>query len=722
MIDQFRIADKNESGSLDREEMTEVLLALYRGEKISRKACLIQEDVNLYMTQFDADGSGELEFLEFVNFATNPDVLKLKLTTKQRERVILLARAMSALMADNVASPITRREKYVTNKKSIEEGMRKLVTLIERYQADANNTQSIESLLSSVIGTHLDVDIFEEKMKSILATEKHATFLDCLSLSYGTEELGLQVSPEAKADALSFVKQASEQVKIVTELFMVADVDNNGTLDLTELSLLVKAICKAQQIARPVKRIQQEVEAAMKTYDIDQSGTLDLVETILMYTSSYTDFQLIKKPNHRLVMSLVEAEALSLQHLRGAATRIQSLIKAKESRASVKQLDRDAKASAAEKIVSLARGKVKRDLVKLVEHEVDELCTLFNAADLNKDGNINEDEMVQLVRECYRKQGTARSASIVKAEVEAALKLFDSDANGKLDLGEFITMFAGSPEFVMNRCPKSKTDQEVRELLTQIGAAMSADIQKDALLAMKKNAMTDAQQNSATILQGFIVGIVEGHQTRMEILAEEQSAAALQAAMRGRADRQQVKAERPGHRRVRSCSYMETYLTLENEKIGEISCDDSDTDDTSDSSAPSSPYISPPRRTESSPGLKSSRGPSSASLPRSMSEMSLGNSAHSTMNTAESNRRKEEKKKKKLDAKRQLLRFKMAASALDVFHDAARMLSNPGSPANTPPRSPVPGTPKNRQRSPAPGTPNSNGATKRPSHARKASI
>ena len=217
MIDQFRIADKNESGSLDREEMTEVLLALYRGEKISRKACLIQEDVNVYMTQFDADGSGELEFLEFVNFATNPDVLKLKLTTKQRERVILLARAMSALMADNVASPITRREKYITNKKSIEEGMRKLVTLIERYQADANNTQSIESLLSSVIGTDLDVDIFEEKMKSILATEKHATFLDCLSLSYGTEELGLQVSPEAKADALSFVKQASEQVKIVTE-------------------------------------------------------------------------------------------------------------------------------------------------------------------------------------------------------------------------------------------------------------------------------------------------------------------------------------------------------------------------------------------------------------------------------------------------------------------------------------------------------------------------
>ena len=66
MLDRFMLADKDGSGALDREEIAESIYFAYRAQKKMRNAAVVQREFDTALTAYDLDGSGILEFREFV--------------------------------------------------------------------------------------------------------------------------------------------------------------------------------------------------------------------------------------------------------------------------------------------------------------------------------------------------------------------------------------------------------------------------------------------------------------------------------------------------------------------------------------------------------------------------------------------------------------------------------------------------------------------------------
>ena len=112
VVAQFLEADKDGSGALDAEEVAWVLRQMYRKERTARKLELIQAEVEATMKEYDRDGSGVLEFNEFVAFICSGEN-KLKLSPEQKDRIMNLAKIMNFKMAKDPGSPVSRRAEWL---------------------------------------------------------------------------------------------------------------------------------------------------------------------------------------------------------------------------------------------------------------------------------------------------------------------------------------------------------------------------------------------------------------------------------------------------------------------------------------------------------------------------------------------------------------------------------------------------------------------------------
>ena len=109
----FKDADHNCSGALDAHEVAQALHALYKAEGVSPpELAVTQECVNGIMGQFDTDGSGCLEFSEFVALVCTAVGLQTQLTDQEKGQVQELAALLEKKWATVEDSPQQRAEAF----------------------------------------------------------------------------------------------------------------------------------------------------------------------------------------------------------------------------------------------------------------------------------------------------------------------------------------------------------------------------------------------------------------------------------------------------------------------------------------------------------------------------------------------------------------------------------------------------------------------------------
>ena len=114
------------SGSLDREELADVVKRFYKEEKVSRKLSLVQEEVDDAIARFDVSGDGQLQFDEFIDVACLSDCFKFKMDSQiklaVRSRVIYekdlkwkeeLLAEQKAMLSMDTNDKVTTLEKQV---------------------------------------------------------------------------------------------------------------------------------------------------------------------------------------------------------------------------------------------------------------------------------------------------------------------------------------------------------------------------------------------------------------------------------------------------------------------------------------------------------------------------------------------------------------------------------------------------------------------------------
>jgi len=169
LFDKFMLADKDGSGVLDRDEVADVLRGVYRAgsclsctfaaqllnsplahtERMSRNRAAVLKEVDAAMHEFDQDGSGCLEFNEFIRMLCASEAIKLPLADDAKTQVIELANLLEATWVRQTNSPQQRRNEWVRHNKAAVE-IEALTDLF--HSADASGDGRLdESELTQVV-------------------------------------------------------------------------------------------------------------------------------------------------------------------------------------------------------------------------------------------------------------------------------------------------------------------------------------------------------------------------------------------------------------------------------------------------------------------------------------------------------------------------------------------------------------------------------------------
>eukprot|EP00657_Telonema_sp_P-1_P003659 TRINITY_DN1863_c0_g1_i6.p1 TRINITY_DN1863_c0_g1~~TRINITY_DN1863_c0_g1_i6.p1 ORF type:complete len:341 (-),score=88.96 TRINITY_DN1863_c0_g1_i6:101-1123(-) len=122
--------------------------------------------------------------------------------------------------------------------------------------------------------------------------------------------------------------------------FGEADTDGSGSLDREELAAVLREFYQRQGVSRSIKKVNSELDAAMREFDSDGSGRLELDEFVKMVCSETPYFRLKIDPQikHAILaqMQLRRSES-DHKHQQNAATQIQSLHRGQLARQRYKQ-------------------------------------------------------------------------------------------------------------------------------------------------------------------------------------------------------------------------------------------------------------------------------------------------------------------------------------------------------------------------------------------------
>jgi len=592
-----------------------------------------------------------VEFGAFIQMVARQDLLRLKLEPDQAGRLENLASKLEAgAMEEGFDYPATRREAWRRRAQAVTRGEAQLMVLLEEFcRAGARDAGSLARIVSRVLGSPLPLEKLTERISSLLpprppARELEAasssasselpgepgvlTFLSFASRIYAqSEELELPLTEEARDNALEQLRAANERVAQLTKLFLECDTDQSGSLDGGELAQMLKRLSAEHKTCRPLHALQEEVAAAMAASDPQGQGRLGLGAAIAMYCSRYRDFKLPELPDparHETLLRLVQSTATMLE------------LAARE-RAATPECPQGLFAS------HVTRGRVRHD-----------------------------------------RSEAALAAGATTAEAGKATG--DPTNSNPLAIGGStpkVAVFGGS----------TPRDFRLRSLVSDAREGIPYEAEQALLREGAKGETDDttaggaaSPEHSATVIQGFISGIVQGHATRVALHENEQSASKLQAGLRGNMGRK-------NHRRNKSCPDVTAYLCqqqkLESFSASETedSCSECDFDFESDEDLESP---SPVRGFFTSFGRRSSQ--SSPFLDR-MERIKLTEAEQAPvtrLSETQRARRKEKKRRKLIEQKRGVLKLKLTASALAVLQGATGWGSNPPSPATQSPRTSSP--------------------------------
>jgi len=204
--------------------------------------------------------------------------------------------------------------------------------------------------------------------------------------------------------------EASACLGRLGDLFAAADTSGDGELDHSELASLLQRYHKeVEKVARPLKRIHAEVEAAMGDFDTDGQGSLDFWEFVRM----------VCDPAHR--------EDFRLQVGREALVAMQSMC---------------LKGQAQEHVSALGR--------------------LFNEADTSGDGSLDRTELAAVLQRYHKEvEKVARPLKRIQTEVDAVMSHYDSGEEGVgcVSFWEFAMIVFGEAAFRFRMLPPAVREE-----------------------------------------------------------------------------------------------------------------------------------------------------------------------------------------------------------------------------------------------------------------------
>jgi len=115
---RFTMADKDGSGALDKAEIAEAIYFVYRAaKKADPTFCPPKKDVvdlqtDKAMEIYDADGSGHLEFAEFVDMACHSPTFDIKVSDAAKEEAAKLSDALEQAWGKIEGTPQQRRKEW----------------------------------------------------------------------------------------------------------------------------------------------------------------------------------------------------------------------------------------------------------------------------------------------------------------------------------------------------------------------------------------------------------------------------------------------------------------------------------------------------------------------------------------------------------------------------------------------------------------------------------
>jgi len=359
---------------------------------------------------------------------------------------------------------------------------------------------------------------------SLPAGKTSLHILEFCVLACSLEDYDLNVSELAREYACNVSRQAVEYAKKITCFFLEADTNGGGSLDIQELTTVLKNMYKDQKMSRSTKQITIEVQEAMKKWDVDNSGTLELGECICMYAIDESfQFKWCPAQNtmRQLLCSHGEVLIASSSRRHDAAQKVQGAIRGYDARAHTCEMRSSLYDESQSIIAGVMNGRVQRQSLQAVMEEVERLKVIYTAS---KEGEKMTCSELQLVLSQWFKparQTSSKTNQFIMSKKTDKIMSAYAEPNSDprvLGFGGFLVIIAEHKDEAFSF---SKVSADVLSFVGAIGHGMENDVQ--------------LRLDSVTLIQGRI----RGNKTRewsTEAVAKHEAAATIQGSARGAMD------------------------------------------------------------------------------------------------------------------------------------------------------------------------------------------
>ena len=266
MFSVFNAADTDGSGALDRKEFARCLKSAELG--------LTRKEINLLLSEVDADGDGMVTYEEFVPLCFNilverfkDDVLAEQALNSYDDLTQTLLEEFQTVDEDDNAGAATGRLKF-RRIRHVLDAMSEEMLGLSRLQ--------IASIMSEA---KVDEETEEVEYATFAATAARMIY-SMIDLSAQAVRVDA-VAKVAETEGAEFLNILDEETikDVLAEAFEEADKDGNGVLDVNEVQHVLKSLGVGQLALKP-----GEINAMIAAIDADEDGTVNYTGSL--WTSS----------------------------------------------------------------------------------------------------------------------------------------------------------------------------------------------------------------------------------------------------------------------------------------------------------------------------------------------------------------------------------------------------------------------------------------------------